>query len=79
MVSWWDKTAGELQQSVRAAEQELIEDYSDEKVRQQIVHTREDIVAIYSYMSSANKHLGAIKVLLLVAIAVLVYIAVRIS
>jgi hypothetical protein len=46
------KIAGELQHKVRMNETNTVQEYSDEHVKQSIVHSREDIVLLVSYGES---------------------------
>ena len=58
--------AERLQSSVRYAEARLDTDYSDEEVRRAIVHAREDIVMMCSYLHDVNKQLTWIRITLLI-------------
>jgi hypothetical protein len=53
--------------------------YDDDEVKSSIVHARQDIVLLVSHLSSANAQIWTIKVMLLVVLVVLIYIAVKIS
>ena len=66
----WHKRAGELQSSVRESENKKGYDYPDDKVRRSIVHSREDIILIVSYLQSVNEQLVIIR-LFIIAIIVL--------
>jgi len=65
-----------LQNAVRTDEKrqrDLSIDYDAKHVRQAIVHTREDIVLVISYLNSIGDSLGTIRTLLLIiAIAAVV-------
>lgn len=78
-----DDRAKELQRHVRIDESEQLRDglsnYEDEQVRQAIVHSRQDIIMIVSYLSSANYKLKIVAGLLFIAVALLAYIAYRLS
>ena len=50
-----------LQDSVRFAEHDRVDAYDEGNVRQSIVHAREDIVLIYSFINSIDKHIISIK------------------
>lgn len=73
-ASWWDRRAERLQSSVRMSEREKIERYDDGAVNKAIVYSREDIVAIVSLLSSANKQLSAIKLLIIMIGVVFVFV-----
>ena len=77
MTRLWDVQAGALQTLVRKAELEKIDEYTDEEIRQAIVHTREDVNLLVSYLSSANRQLWAIRVALWVIAACAIYMVVR--
>ena len=48
------KKAVELQKQVQEKEAQTIEGYNKNKVEQAIVHTREDLVLLVSYLDSLN-------------------------
>ena len=52
MGNWWNDDASDLQYSVKVAEQDIKIDYSEEEVRQAIVHTRQDVVMLVSHFQS---------------------------
>ena len=64
-MSDYDKEAKILQDAVRSDEAVMedkgISTYSDEAVKRAIVHAREDIVLITSYLTSANDKLEHLK------------------
>lgn len=78
---WWDKKALELQQEIRAdeiiqtnqMEEMKLEKYTNTETRLATVHGRLDIVLLVSLVSSANKQLSSL--LLLIRIFVTVWIA----
>ena len=74
-MSWWDERAGKLQTSVRAAEIERPDvDYFDEHdIKRAIIHSREDLVLIYSQLSSLNAQISCTKWLLVLIAALLSY------
>jgi hypothetical protein len=82
---WWDEAAESVQATGRARElaSELgIKDpsrYSDNRVKQAIVHAREDIVMVVAYLSAVNFQLNRITYALYVAVIILLYIAFRLS
>ena len=55
------EAATALQYSVRSAEIDRVDVYDEDKVRQSIVHAREDIVLICSFINSIDKHIISIK------------------
>ena len=59
-----NERAMSLQSAVRADEMKADNDYSGSQVRQAIVHSREDIVLIYSMLSSAVQILKGIRTIL---------------
>jgi hypothetical protein len=63
-LSKYDKEAGSLQSKVRASEVESEVYYDENRVKKAIVHGREDIVLMVSYLSSVNEQLGEIRKLL---------------
>ena len=60
MGNWWDDAASDLQYSVKVAEQDIEIDYSEEEVRQAIVHTRQDVVMLVSHFHSLHKQLRTV-------------------
>ena len=56
-----DKKARDLQDEVRNIEIREPRDYEDEAVRQAMVHAREELVLVASYLSSVAKLLVSIK------------------
>lgn len=78
-----DDRARKLQRHVRIDEAEQLRDglsdYDDGQIRQAIVHSRQDIVILVSYLSSANYKLKVIAGLLFVAVGLLAYIAYQIK
>ena len=68
-----DKKARDLRQEVRSTEIHEPQDYEAEAVRQAVVHTREDLVLVVSYLSSTANLLGSVKkLLLIIAVAAVV-------
>ncbi len=71
-----DEKARTLQGMVRDSEMsQRVDgiDYEDEQVRQAVVHTREDLVLVYSHLSDITKLLGSIyKLLVIIAVAAVV-------
>jgi hypothetical protein len=79
MTEAWDKTAARIQQMVRSGEMDDLTTYSDDSVKRAIVHIREDLVMVVSYLSSANRHLWTIKAFAFITVVLLAYIAYRLS
>ena len=76
------KLAGELQDSVREAEEHKREigiDYDAAHVRQSVVHTREDVIMIISLLGSVLRILISIRSYLIVVFLALVALAVIIA
>lgn len=73
-MRWWDKRAGDLQRDVKQGEGAagsvlgirspgaIV--YEDDDIKTAIVHARQDIVLLVSYLSSVNQQLSTIKYLL---------------
>lgn len=76
---WWADKAEALQDRVRNREAERGIDYADEDVRRATVHTREDIVLVVSLLSSVNRQLSTIKLLLVFLLAGVAWIAFKLS
>jgi hypothetical protein len=60
----WDERAARLQERGRETEADRFGAYDDEQVRRAIVYTREDVILLVSYLSSANEKLSYIRSLL---------------
>lgn len=65
MSAWWDKKAGQLQQTGRITESAKDDSYSAAEIKRAIVYTREDIILVVSYFSSLNRQAAGIKRLLM--------------
>lgn len=61
MTAYEDDEAAKLQRSVRWGEMVDDADYDERRVKQSIVHAREDIALLVSHLSSINKNLAAIR------------------
>jgi len=61
-----DKKAWDLKELVRDSEMRVRAQYEGEDVRRAVVHTREDLVQVVSYLSSIGRLLGSIKALLVI-------------
>jgi hypothetical protein len=72
-MNWWDDKAGRLQDRVRLSELDMpVEDlYEEQAIKRAIVHTREDVVMVYSQLSSLNSQVRSAKwALVLIAILI---------
>ncbi|MDD5461121.1 MAG: hypothetical protein PHG00_05755 [Methylococcales bacterium] len=67
----YDKKAGQLQSMTRNDERSSAQEYDPVQVRQAVVHGREDIVLMVSYLSSVNEQLTSIRRLLFILVALL--------
>ena len=76
-MNQWDDLAGAVRRANRKSEAEDIEHYDGAQVKQAIVHMREDITMIAVHMSSLNKQISTVRVLLFLILAVLVFIAIK--
>jgi hypothetical protein len=77
MLTKYDSEAEELQQSVRNTESEKDVEYDDSQIRQAIVHMREDVVLLVSYLSSLNRQLMWLRRLLWTVVALLAWLTIR--
>lgn len=77
MIGWWDKRAGILQAMVRESEASKGDEYTDDELRQSVVHAREDIVMITSLLSSINRQLYFVHVSLIIIALCAVYLSAR--
>ena len=78
MGNWWNDDASELQYNVKVAEQDIEIDYSEEEVRQAIVHTRQDVVMLVSHFQSLHKQLRTVSIFCFFIVLVLVFILIKI-
>jgi len=76
-MQWWNEKAAQLQAMGREADTGQIDTYTADEVRRAIIYTRQDVVLLASYLSSANEQLWVIARLLMAIIALLVVIAWR--
>ncbi|MDA9913485.1 hypothetical protein N9D56_01080 [Methylophilaceae bacterium] len=74
-MSWWNKDAEMLQQLTIKTEGVDGVNYVDGFVNKMIVHSRQDLILIYSQLSSLNLQIYTIKVLLIVILLTLLFIA----
>lgn len=65
-----------LQSAIRRDERDRVQLYSDDEINQAIIHTREDLVLVVSYLSSANKRLAHIVYILLAISVISIVVAV---
>jgi len=66
---WWDDKAARVQQGVRYDENKLpIESHDEDTARRATVHMREDVVLLVSYLSSVNRQLWYLRILVATAI-----------
>lgn len=75
-MGWWDERADRLQAKVICREMENLpgdDFYEQIVVKRAIIHTREDVVMIYSQLSSLNAQLFVAKWALLAIVALLAY------
>jgi len=70
-MSGYDKKAEQLQSMTRNEERSSVQEYDPVQVRQAVVHGREDIVLLVSYLLSANEQLTSIRRLLLILVVLL--------
>jgi hypothetical protein len=70
--SWYDRKAARLQSSVRSDPPPMA-NYTDEQTRQAVVHTREDVVLLVSYLSSLNVQMQRLVLLGCAVLGVLVW------
>lgn len=78
MSNSYDKAAHLLQHSVKQNEMHLdpMPEFGDDFVRMNIVHTRQDVVGLLSYLSSLNKQIKTVRFLLagiLMALIVIIF------
>jgi hypothetical protein len=57
-ASWWDRDAAYAHQGA-INDVEAREHFTGAQVRQAVIHTRQDIAAIFAHLSSANKQLSS--------------------
>ena len=76
-MAWWDKKAVQLQESVRGSERERDWISSDEHAKTAVVYTRHDMIMVVSYLSSLNRQLATIKIILTIVTAIAGAVAVK--
>ena len=77
MADWWDVNAAQLQQEVRISEGGKRESYSEEDSRRAAVYSREDLIVLVSLLSSLNRQVSYIKLMLAVLTVVIACAAIR--
>jgi hypothetical protein len=80
--AWWNAKSSALQFDVNLGENKNLEEpgldrYTSEKVRQAVVHTRQDLVLIVSLLDSTLYHLRSIRRLMMVLILILTAISLK--
>lgn len=70
-MSNYDSKAALLQSQVRISEKMDGAEYDEAQLRQAVVHSRQDIVLIVSYIASVNEQLIWVRWLLFIAIILL--------
>ena len=65
-MTWWGERADALRDHVRERERDFPTHYEEAVVNESIVHTREDIVLIFSMLESVNEQLRHTRGLLLI-------------
>jgi hypothetical protein len=78
-MAWWMQRAARLQEGVRNDERcdAAFSVYGEEEVARATVHTRQDLVLIVSYLSSANEQLATIRWLLMGLVVLVAAIVLR--
>jgi hypothetical protein len=78
---WWDDKAKHLRQGVHHDESALDPRhvFTEDEARRAMVHSREDMVLIVSYLSSANRQLAHVRWTLIVLIIVVVAIGLKVT
>lgn len=74
-MNWWDAAAGQLQAMGR--HDYPAEEGSKEDTYRIVLHTRQDVILIVSYLSSLNKQMMHAKLLLFAVVILLTIIAFR--
>jgi hypothetical protein len=73
MTPWWDEKAGRLQS--QSFGDHPTESGTKDDTYKIILHARQDIILIVSYLSSLNRQASHISLLLVVVVMLLTYIA----
>lgn len=77
-MTWWDEKASELQRKLIAADYGASQ-IDDDTAKHAVIHTRQDIALLVSYLSSANRQLSDIKKLLFPIMLLLAVIAYKLN
>jgi Cdc6-like AAA superfamily ATPase len=77
LMAWWDRKAGDLQRAVRISEDEYAAQHSEDDARRAAVHARQDMVLIASQLSSLNRQVFTVKIILAVLTAIVAYAVFR--
>ncbi len=72
-MAWWERRASALQQAVRVSEDEISEPHSEDDAHRAAVHARQDLVLVVSHLSSLNRQIATIKLLLAALTAIAAY------
>ncbi len=75
--NWWDSLAAAVQSANRISEAAKDDQYEGREVKRSIVYAREDLALVVVHISSVNKQLSEIKVLLRLILAALSVIIVE--
>lgn len=78
-MNWWDERARRLQQRTRLDELKISQEYTEDEARRAGVHTREDLILVVSYLSSANQLLASIRFILIVLILAVTVIGLKVA
>jgi len=78
-MSWWSKRASNLQLAVRESEAAYshVNIYEEDEIRRAIVHTRQDIILLASYLDSLNSQMRSVRWLLTGVLACLIVLMLR--
>lgn len=75
--TWWDAKAFNLKQSVMQAEAIGFDEVTSHQARVAAIFARQDLVQVYSLLSSLNQQIATVKLLLLAILTALAVIAYR--
>jgi hypothetical protein len=75
MVEWWDKKAADLQRM--SFGDYPTESGNNDDFYKLLLHTRQDVILIYSVLSSLNKQISGVRTLLMLILLVLIFIAIK--
>lgn len=64
MANWWSDEAEALRSKVFMAEQEFDNEFTHPEIGRAIIYTRQDVVMIASLLSSLNRQVRIVKMLL---------------